>query len=87
MKQYQLVGLNWLVLMHKQKLNGILADEMVKFNYTLIILYMLIEDNASLVLIDPFFPSRQAKDHTPPPPKYTTAFVDLNLDSSKNIAI
>jgi len=28
MKGYQMVGLNWLVLMHKQSLNGILADEM-----------------------------------------------------------
>ena len=26
---YQLVGLNWLVMMHKHKLNGILGDEMV----------------------------------------------------------
>ncbi|XP_023339390.1 SWI/SNF-related matrix-associated actin-dependent regulator of chromatin subfamily A containing DEAD/H box 1 homolog isoform X3 [Eurytemora carolleeae] len=25
---YQMIGLNWLVLMHKQSLNGILADEM-----------------------------------------------------------
>ena len=25
---YQMIGLNWLVLMHKQALNGILADEM-----------------------------------------------------------
>ena len=25
---YQLIGLNWLVLMHKQAINGILADEM-----------------------------------------------------------
>jgi len=25
---YQIIGLNWLVLMHKQSLNGILADEM-----------------------------------------------------------
>uniref|UniRef100_T1J3V7 SWI/SNF-related matrix-associated actin-dependent regulator of chromatin subfamily A containing DEAD/H box 1 homolog n=1 Tax=Strigamia maritima TaxID=126957 RepID=T1J3V7_STRMM len=25
---YQMLGLNWLVLMHKQRLNGILADEM-----------------------------------------------------------
>ena len=24
----QLIGLNWLVMMHKQSLNGILADEM-----------------------------------------------------------
>ncbi|KAF6201628.1 hypothetical protein GE061_004021 [Apolygus lucorum] len=28
LKSYQMVGLNWLVVMHKQKLNGILADEM-----------------------------------------------------------
>ena len=28
LKQYQMIGLNWLVLMHKQNLNGILADEM-----------------------------------------------------------
>ena len=28
LKGYQMVGLNWLVLMHKQNLNGILADEM-----------------------------------------------------------
>jgi len=26
--EYQMIGLNWLVLMHKQSLNGILADEM-----------------------------------------------------------
>lgn len=25
---YQLVGLNWLAVMHSQQLNGILADEM-----------------------------------------------------------
>jgi len=28
LKEYQMIGLNWLVLMHKQSLNGILADEM-----------------------------------------------------------
>ncbi|CAM9586543.1 unnamed protein product [Lampetra fluviatilis] len=28
MKSYQLVGLNWLALLHKQDVNGILADEM-----------------------------------------------------------
>ena len=28
LKPYQMVGLNWLVLMHKQNVNGILADEM-----------------------------------------------------------
>lgn len=28
MKSYQLIGLNWLVLMHQQGLNGVLADEM-----------------------------------------------------------
>lgn len=26
---YQLVGLNWLILMHSQNINGILGDEMV----------------------------------------------------------
>jgi len=29
LKPYQLIGLNWLCLMHKEKINGILADEMV----------------------------------------------------------
>ena len=29
--QYQMVGLNWLALMHTQELNGILGDEMVGF--------------------------------------------------------
>lgn len=28
LKQYQLIGLNWLVLMHEKKVNAILADEM-----------------------------------------------------------
>jgi len=28
---YQLVGLNWLLLMHSHSLNGILGDEMVSF--------------------------------------------------------
>ncbi|KAK8734847.1 hypothetical protein OTU49_005686 [Cherax quadricarinatus] len=28
LKSYQLIGLNWLVLMHEQGLNGVLADEM-----------------------------------------------------------
>lgn len=28
LKSYQMVGLNWLVVMHSQKLNAILADEM-----------------------------------------------------------
>lgn len=28
LKSYQLIGLNWLVLMHQQGLNGVLADEM-----------------------------------------------------------
>ena len=30
LKPYQLTSLNWLVLMHEQGLNGILADEMVR---------------------------------------------------------
>ena len=29
LKPYQLTSLNWLVLMHEQGVNGILADEMV----------------------------------------------------------
>ena len=28
LKSYQMVGLNWLVVMHRQNLSGILADEM-----------------------------------------------------------
>jgi SWI/SNF-related matrix-associated actin-dependent regulator 1 of chromatin subfamily A len=28
LKSYQMVGLNWLVVMHNQNLSGILADEM-----------------------------------------------------------
>lgn len=33
LKPYQLIGLNWLCLMHKENINGILADEMVKLNH------------------------------------------------------
>lgn len=29
LKPYQKIGLNWLALLHKHRLNGILADEMV----------------------------------------------------------
>ena len=29
LKPYQLIGLNWLALLHSMDLNGILADEMV----------------------------------------------------------
>ena len=28
LREYQLIGLNWLVTLHNKKLNGILADEM-----------------------------------------------------------
>jgi SWI/SNF-related matrix-associated actin-dependent regulator 1 of chromatin subfamily A len=28
LKSYQVIGMNWLILMHEQKLNSILADEM-----------------------------------------------------------
>ena len=31
MKPYQLIGLNWLCYMHKNNLNAVLADEMVKY--------------------------------------------------------
>jgi len=30
---YQLVGLNWLLLMHSHSLNGILGDEMVRLSF------------------------------------------------------
>ena len=43
LKAYQLVGLNWLALLHSQNLNGILADEMVSPNTSIIfILYLLV---------------------------------------------
>jgi len=29
LKPFQMIGLNWLRIMHQQELNGILADEMV----------------------------------------------------------
>ncbi len=32
LKPYQLVGLNWLAMLHAQNLNGILADEMVSMS-------------------------------------------------------
>lgn len=28
LKPYQIIGMNWLILMHKEKLNSVLADEM-----------------------------------------------------------
>lgn len=31
LKPFQMVGLNWLKVMHTQEINGILADEMVKY--------------------------------------------------------
>lgn len=34
MKPYQMVGLNWLRILHDQKVNGILADEMVRIPIT-----------------------------------------------------
>ena len=30
LKPYQMIGLNWLTMMHTQELNGILGDEMVR---------------------------------------------------------
>ena len=35
LKPYQLIGLNWLALLHSEDLNGILADEMVKESLSL----------------------------------------------------
>ena len=45
LKPYQMVGLNWLALLHVRDLNGILADEMVRGN----------EGKASLVIVWVFF--------------------------------
>ena len=42
MTGYQMIGLNWLVLMHKQSLNGILADEMVRTKASIIIIFIII---------------------------------------------
>ena len=42
MTGYQMIGLNWLVLMHKQSLNGILADEMVRMKASIIIIFIII---------------------------------------------
>lgn len=35
LKPYQLIGLNWMCLMHAEKINGILADEMVYYTTSL----------------------------------------------------
>lgn len=35
LREYQHIGLDWLVTMHDRKLNGILADEMGKFKFIL----------------------------------------------------
>lgn len=43
LKPYQLVGLNWIALLHSQDLNGILADEMVS-----IVLYVCHKYNTRL---------------------------------------
>ena len=42
MTGYQMIGLNWLVLMHKQSLNGILADEMVRIKAFIIIFILIV---------------------------------------------
>ena len=42
MTGYQMIGLNWLVLMHKQSLNGILADEMVRMKASIIIFIIIV---------------------------------------------
>jgi SWI/SNF-related matrix-associated actin-dependent regulator 1 of chromatin subfamily A len=50
LKQYQLIGLNWLYIMHSQNINGILADEMGlgKTCQTIAFLAKLHEENPKL---------------------------------------
>lgn len=51
LKPYQLIGLNWLCLMHKENINGILADEMGlgKTCQTIAFLAHLFEQNKKLM--------------------------------------
>ena len=44
LKPYQMTGLNWLVLMHEQKMNGILADEMVNMPLQFMVCVFLNEE-------------------------------------------
>lgn len=34
MRDYQIRGLNWMISLYENGINGILADEMVRFSYT-----------------------------------------------------
>ena len=57
LKAYQLVGLNWLALLHSQNLNGILADEMVSPNtsikyYVHVHKHMLTKESICLYALD-----------------------------------
>ena len=40
LKPFQLVGLNWLAMLHSLDLNGILADEMVGYVYLSVCLFV-----------------------------------------------
>lgn len=58
LKPYQLIGLNWLCLMHKEGLNGILADEMGlgKTCQTIAFLAHLLQNNSKqlhLIIVPP----------------------------------
>ena len=53
-----MVGLNWLVLMHKQNLNGILADEMGLGKTIQAIAFFMV---AQYVLLGQVFTERQWK--------------------------
>ena len=55
LKPYQLVGLNWLTLMHRQELNGILADEMVR---VIIAIQILNHMNMPLIPVRKIFMSQ-----------------------------
>ena len=56
LKPYQLTSLNWLVLMHEQGVNGILADEMV----SIIMKYLLFHINHDFTVHYVTFKTRAA---------------------------
>src|ERR1700761_6768355 len=69
MRPYQLQGLNWLVSLHHNSLNGILADEMVR---TYCVMYQLrrLKSEWRRVLAKPskpslFLPISSTNDHFP----------------------
>jgi hypothetical protein len=59
MRPYQLQGLNWMVSLYHNSLNGILADEMVGFCSALI-------DSMMFTLADPVGPWQNPPNHILP---------------------